>query len=71
MSIRELQHPEAFGGWLATIARNVARTKWRAEEETVAAHRAIPADVWAVDDPSERVECQEVVRHAQEMLQPM
>jgi RNA polymerase sigma-70 factor (ECF subfamily) len=33
--IGSLREPEAFGGWLATIARNRARDHWRRGEDTV------------------------------------
>ncbi len=42
-----LRSPEAFGGWLAAIARNRARDHWRRGENTV----ELPADVAGAPHP--------------------
>jgi len=42
-----LRNPEAFGGWLATIARNRARDHWRRGEDT----SPLPDDVTGAPHP--------------------
>ena len=45
--LHSLRSPEAFGGWLAAIARNRARDHWRRGEHTV----ELPADVAGAPHP--------------------
>ena len=45
--LTSLREPEAFGGWLATIARNRARDHWRRGEDTV----ELPPDVAGTPHP--------------------
>ena len=45
--LASLRNPEAFGGWLAAIARNRARDHWRRGEDTA----PLPPDVTGTQHP--------------------